>query len=116
MKAASYERVVEAAISNATVLDQKAFLCQDSFIPDTKVGCEELKCEIISPRLFKTQGKTYVLYIKMVNSRDTTTWLQTAKVRVVFFVAKLSKFTFLSASRSGTWTQEARTKVYGAST
>lgn len=37
MKAANYERVVEAAIGNATVLNHTASPCQDSFIPDSKV-------------------------------------------------------------------------------
>lgn len=42
LKAANYEKIVEAAIANATVLDHLASPCQDSFIPDTKVGRGEL--------------------------------------------------------------------------
>ncbi len=37
MKAANYERVVETAVSNATVLDHSVLPCEESFIPNVSV-------------------------------------------------------------------------------
>ncbi|KAK4008597.1 hypothetical protein OUZ56_013731 [Daphnia magna] len=60
MKAINYERVVETAVSNATVLDHTISPCEESFIPNVT-------------------GETFVVYMKMEHARDTVTWLQIAK-------------------------------------
>lgn len=47
--------------SEAAVLDHSKNPCEDSFLPDT-------------------EGKTYVMYIRMEQEADFTTWTQLAKV------------------------------------
>lgn len=87
MKATNYERVVEAAVSNATVLDHNISPCEESFIPSVTVcyichRYNKLYCNEIDNR-FSTiifKGQTFVMYMKMENARDTVTWLQIAKV------------------------------------
>lgn len=48
--------------SEAEVLDHSKNPCEDSFVPDT-------------------EGKVYVMFIKMEQEADFTTWTQLAKVR-----------------------------------
>ncbi|XP_057375549.1 protein O-linked-mannose beta-1,2-N-acetylglucosaminyltransferase 1-like [Daphnia carinata] len=60
MKAINYERVIETAVSNATLLDHTISPCEESFIPNVA-------------------GETFVMYMKMEHARDTVTWLQIAK-------------------------------------
>lgn len=48
--------------SEAEVLDHSKDPCEDSFVPDT-------------------EGKVYVMFIKMEQEADFTTWTQLAKVR-----------------------------------
>lgn len=48
-------------ISEAEILDHSKNPCEDSFVPDT-------------------EGKIYVMYIKMEQEADFTTWTQLAKV------------------------------------
>lgn len=50
-----------APLSEAEVLDHSKNPCEDSFLPDT-------------------EGKTYVMYIRMEQEADFTTWTQLAKV------------------------------------
>lgn len=38
MKAANYEKVIEAAMANATVLNHLISPCEESFIPNVTVG------------------------------------------------------------------------------
>lgn len=45
----------------AEVLDHSKNPCEDSFVPDT-------------------EGKTYVMFIKMDSEADTSTWTELAKV------------------------------------
>lgn len=49
-------------LSEAEVLDHRKNPCEDSFVPDT-------------------EGKVYVMFIKMEQEADFTTWTQLAKVR-----------------------------------
>lgn len=48
--------------SEAEVLDHSKNPCEDSFVPDT-------------------EGKVYVMFIRMEQEADFTTWTQLAKVR-----------------------------------
>lgn len=56
----TYEIEVHRILSEAEVLDHSKNPCEDSFIPDT-------------------EGKTYVMYIRMEQEADFTTWSQLAK-------------------------------------
>ncbi|OCT84958.1 hypothetical protein XELAEV_18023119mg [Xenopus laevis] len=56
----AYEIEIQKILSEAEVLDHTKNPCEDSFIPDT-------------------EGKTYVMYIKMEQEADFTTWSQLAK-------------------------------------
>lgn len=49
--------------SEAEVLDHSKNPCEDSFIPDT-------------------EGKTYIMFIKMEQEADTSTWTELAKVEL----------------------------------
>lgn len=51
--------------SEAEVLDHSKNPCEDAFIPDT-------------------EGKTYVMFIKMEQETDTSTWTELAKVQLKF--------------------------------
>uniref|UniRef100_A0A6I8RNW5 Protein O-linked-mannose beta-1,2-N-acetylglucosaminyltransferase n=1 Tax=Xenopus tropicalis TaxID=8364 RepID=A0A6I8RNW5_XENTR len=56
----AYEIEIHRILSEAEILDHSKNPCEDSFIPDT-------------------EGKTYVMYIKMEQEADFTTWTQLAK-------------------------------------
>ncbi|XP_076347188.1 protein O-linked-mannose beta-1,2-N-acetylglucosaminyltransferase 1-like [Tachypleus tridentatus] len=55
-----YEAQLQDLLRKAIVLDHSKSPCEDNFIPDTK-------------------GKVYVMFIKMNNHRDFTSWLQVSK-------------------------------------
>lgn len=52
---------VPCVLREAEVLDHAKNPCEDSFLPDT-------------------EGKTYVMFIKMETETDTSTWTELAKV------------------------------------
>lgn len=54
-------RTVLCVLREAEVLDHGKNPCEDSFLPDT-------------------EGKTYVMFIKMETETDTSTWTELAKV------------------------------------
>ncbi|KAM4021479.1 protein O-linked-mannose beta-1,2-N-acetylglucosaminyltransferase 1 isoform 2-T2 [Anomaloglossus baeobatrachus] len=56
----AYEMEVHRILSEAEVLDHAKNPCEDSFIPDT-------------------EGRTYIMYIRMEQEADFTTWSQLAK-------------------------------------
>ncbi|XP_073421099.1 protein O-linked-mannose beta-1,2-N-acetylglucosaminyltransferase 1 isoform X5 [Dendrobates tinctorius] len=56
----AYEMEVHRILSEAEVLDHSKNPCEDSFIPDT-------------------EGRTYIMYIRMEQEADFTTWSQLAK-------------------------------------
>uniref|UniRef100_T1IT97 Protein O-linked-mannose beta-1,2-N-acetylglucosaminyltransferase n=1 Tax=Strigamia maritima TaxID=126957 RepID=T1IT97_STRMM len=60
VKKDNYERLIEGLMSKVIVLDHSKSPCEDSFLPDTK-------------------GEVYIMFIKMDNPKDFTTWLQVAK-------------------------------------
>ncbi|KAL4634981.1 protein O-linked-mannose beta-1,2-N-acetylglucosaminyltransferase 1 isoform X1 [Arapaima gigas] len=60
LKKDAYELAIQKLLGEAELLDHTKNPCQDSFIPDT-------------------EGKTYVMYIKMEQETDTTTWTELAK-------------------------------------
>uniref|UniRef100_A0A4W3I0J9 Protein O-linked-mannose beta-1,2-N-acetylglucosaminyltransferase n=1 Tax=Callorhinchus milii TaxID=7868 RepID=A0A4W3I0J9_CALMI len=60
LKKDSYETEIHKLLSEAKVLDHSKNPCEDSFIPDT-------------------EGKIYVMYIKMEQETDFTTWTELAK-------------------------------------
>lgn len=74
-------------LREAEVLDHTKNPCEDSFLPDS-------------------EGKTYVMFIKMETETDTSTWTELAKVRgagsltgdVLMFVLRCVPF-FLFFSR-----------------
>uniref|UniRef100_A0A8D2KSF4 Protein O-linked-mannose beta-1,2-N-acetylglucosaminyltransferase n=1 Tax=Varanus komodoensis TaxID=61221 RepID=A0A8D2KSF4_VARKO len=60
LKKDAYEIEIHRLLSEAEVLDHSKNPCEDSFVPDT-------------------EGKIYVMYIKMEQEGDFTTWTQLAK-------------------------------------
>ncbi|MEQ2275845.1 Protein O-linked-mannose beta-1,2-N-acetylglucosaminyltransferase 1, partial [Xenotaenia resolanae] len=56
----SYEAEVQKLLREAELLDHSKNPCEDSFVPDT-------------------EGKTYVMFIKMESELDTSTWTELAK-------------------------------------
>ncbi|GCC25491.1 hypothetical protein chiPu_0003901 [Chiloscyllium punctatum] len=60
LKKDAYEIEIHKLISEAKVLEHTKNPCEDSFIPDT-------------------EGKVYIMYIKMEQEADFTTWTQLAK-------------------------------------
>lgn len=68
--------------SEAEVLDHSKNPCEDSFVPDT-------------------EGRVYVMFIRMEQEADFTTWTQLAKVRALTW-PDLSP-SLVSASLGNTW-------------
>lgn len=60
LKKDAYEIEIHRLLGEAAVLDHSKNPCEDSFLPDT-------------------EGKTYVMYIRMEQEADFTTWTQLAK-------------------------------------
>uniref|UniRef100_A0A8D0GUB0 Protein O-linked-mannose beta-1,2-N-acetylglucosaminyltransferase n=1 Tax=Sphenodon punctatus TaxID=8508 RepID=A0A8D0GUB0_SPHPU len=60
LKKDAYEIEIHRLLSEAQVLDHNKNPCEDSFVPDT-------------------EGKVYVMYVKMEQEADFTTWTQLAK-------------------------------------
>ncbi|MBN3302274.1 PMGT1 acetylglucosaminyltransferase, partial [Amia calva] len=60
LKKDAYEAEIQRLLGEAEVLDHTKNPCEDSFIPDT-------------------EGRTYVMYIKMEQETDTATWTELAK-------------------------------------
>uniref|UniRef100_UPI00398F03BB protein O-linked-mannose beta-1,2-N-acetylglucosaminyltransferase 1 isoform X2 n=1 Tax=Pristiophorus japonicus TaxID=55135 RepID=UPI00398F03BB len=60
LKKDAYETEIHKLLSEAKVLDHSKNPCEDSFIPDT-------------------EGKIYIMYIRMEQEADFTTWTQLAK-------------------------------------
>ncbi|XP_031430825.1 protein O-linked-mannose beta-1,2-N-acetylglucosaminyltransferase 1 [Clupea harengus] len=60
LKKDAYELEIQNLLREAEVLDHSKNPCEDSFIPDT-------------------EGKTYVMFIKMEQETDTNTWTELAK-------------------------------------
>ncbi|KAI2663605.1 Protein O-linked-mannose beta-1,2-N-acetylglucosaminyltransferase 1 [Labeo rohita] len=60
LKKDSYEIEIQNLLREAEVLDHSKNPCEDSFIPDT-------------------EGKTFVMFIKMEQETDTNTWTELAK-------------------------------------
>lgn len=60
LKKAEYEALLENLLKRATVLDHTLSPCDEQFVPDS-------------------QETTYVMFIKMEESKDLTTWKQVAK-------------------------------------
>uniref|UniRef100_K7FYZ4 Protein O-linked-mannose beta-1,2-N-acetylglucosaminyltransferase n=1 Tax=Pelodiscus sinensis TaxID=13735 RepID=K7FYZ4_PELSI len=60
LKKDAYEIEIHRLLGEAAVLDHSKNPCEDSFLPDT-------------------EGKTYVMYIRMEREADFTTWTQLAK-------------------------------------
>ncbi|MGH0135731.1 UNVERIFIED_CONTAM: hypothetical protein FKN15_050775 [Acipenser sinensis] len=60
LKKDAYEREIQRLLGEAELLDHSKNPCEDSFIPDT-------------------EGKTYIMYIKMEQEADSTAWTELAK-------------------------------------
>ncbi|KAJ7986264.1 hypothetical protein DPEC_G00338140 [Dallia pectoralis] len=60
LKRDAYELVIQKLLKEAEVLNHSKNPCEDSFIPDS-------------------EGKIYVMYIKMELETDTSTWMELAK-------------------------------------
>lgn len=60
VKKDNYEELIHDLLRKSIVLDHSKSPCEENFIPDTK-------------------GEVYVMFIKMNNLRDFTTWMQVAK-------------------------------------
>ncbi|KAG9277289.1 protein O-linked-mannose beta-1,2-N-acetylglucosaminyltransferase 1 [Astyanax mexicanus] len=60
LKKDDYEVEIQNLLREAEVLDHSKNPCEDSFIPDT-------------------EGKTYIMFIKMEQETDTSTWTELAK-------------------------------------
>uniref|UniRef100_A0AAY4CQ38 Protein O-linked-mannose beta-1,2-N-acetylglucosaminyltransferase n=1 Tax=Denticeps clupeoides TaxID=299321 RepID=A0AAY4CQ38_9TELE len=60
LKKDAYEVEIQTLLRDAETLDHSKNPCEDSFIPDT-------------------EGKTYIMYIKMEQETDTSTWTELAK-------------------------------------
>ncbi|XP_062411760.1 protein O-linked-mannose beta-1,2-N-acetylglucosaminyltransferase 1 [Sardina pilchardus] len=60
LKKDAYELEIQNLLRDAEILDHTKNPCEDSFIPDT-------------------EGKTYVMFIKMEQETDTNTWTELAK-------------------------------------
>ncbi|XP_027010299.1 protein O-linked-mannose beta-1,2-N-acetylglucosaminyltransferase 1 [Tachysurus fulvidraco] len=60
LKKDAYEVEIQNLLREAEVLDHSKNPCEDSFIPDT-------------------EGKTYIMFIKMEQETDTSTWTELAK-------------------------------------
>ncbi|MGH0122556.1 UNVERIFIED_CONTAM: hypothetical protein FKN15_038106 [Acipenser sinensis] len=60
LKKDAYETEIQRLLSEAELLDHSKNPCEDSFIPDT-------------------EGKTYIIYIKMEQEADSTAWTELAK-------------------------------------
>ncbi|KAF6722028.1 Protein O-linked-mannose beta-1,2-N-acetylglucosaminyltransferase 1 [Oryzias melastigma] len=60
LKKDAYEVEIQKLLKEAEVLDHSKNPCEDSFVPDT-------------------EGKTYVMFIKMDSEADTSTWTELAK-------------------------------------
>ncbi|XP_071771228.1 protein O-linked-mannose beta-1,2-N-acetylglucosaminyltransferase 1 [Centroberyx gerrardi] len=60
LKKDAYEVEIQNLLKEAEVLDHTKNPCEDSFLPDS-------------------EGKTYVMYIKMESETDTSTWTELAK-------------------------------------
>uniref|UniRef100_A0A8C7YCP9 Protein O-linked-mannose beta-1,2-N-acetylglucosaminyltransferase n=1 Tax=Oryzias sinensis TaxID=183150 RepID=A0A8C7YCP9_9TELE len=60
LKKDAYEVEIQKLLKEAEVLDHSKNPCEDSFVPDT-------------------EGKTYVMFVKMDSEADTTTWTELAK-------------------------------------
>uniref|UniRef100_A0AAY5E8Y6 Protein O-linked-mannose beta-1,2-N-acetylglucosaminyltransferase n=1 Tax=Electrophorus electricus TaxID=8005 RepID=A0AAY5E8Y6_ELEEL len=60
LKNNAYEKEIQNLLREAEVLDHSRNPCDDSFIPDT-------------------EGKTYVMFIRMEQESDTSTWTELAK-------------------------------------
>uniref|UniRef100_A0A667YL84 Protein O-linked-mannose beta-1,2-N-acetylglucosaminyltransferase n=1 Tax=Myripristis murdjan TaxID=586833 RepID=A0A667YL84_9TELE len=60
LKKDAYEVEIQNLLKEAEVLDHTKNPCEDSFLPDS-------------------EGKTYVMYIKMETETDTSTWTELAK-------------------------------------
>ncbi|XP_024134558.1 protein O-linked-mannose beta-1,2-N-acetylglucosaminyltransferase 1 isoform X1 [Oryzias melastigma] len=60
LKKDTYEVEIQKLLKEAEVLDHSKNPCEDSFVPDT-------------------EGKTYVMFIKMDSEADTSTWTELAK-------------------------------------
>uniref|UniRef100_A0A3B4BZD4 Protein O-linked-mannose beta-1,2-N-acetylglucosaminyltransferase n=1 Tax=Pygocentrus nattereri TaxID=42514 RepID=A0A3B4BZD4_PYGNA len=61
LKKDAYEVEIQNLLREAEVLDHSKNPCEDSFVPDT-------------------EGKSYVMFIKMEQESDTSTWTELAKV------------------------------------
>ncbi|KAM6921662.1 LOW QUALITY PROTEIN: protein O-linked-mannose beta-1,2-N-acetylglucosaminyltransferase 1 [Xenentodon cancila] len=60
LKKDAYEVEIQKLLNEAEVLDHAKNPCEDSFVPDS-------------------DGKTYVMFIKMESETDTSTWIELAK-------------------------------------
>ncbi|KAK6484506.1 protein O-linked-mannose beta-1,2-N-acetylglucosaminyltransferase 1-like [Huso huso] len=60
LKKDAYETEIQRLLGEAELLDHSKNPCEDSFIPDT-------------------EGKTYIMYIKMEQEADSTAWTELAK-------------------------------------
>ncbi|XP_029939772.1 protein O-linked-mannose beta-1,2-N-acetylglucosaminyltransferase 1 isoform X3 [Salarias fasciatus] len=60
LKRDAYEEEIQRLLRSAEVLDHSKNPCEDSFVPDS-------------------EGRTYVMFIRMESESDTGTWLQLAK-------------------------------------
>ncbi|XP_034780542.2 protein O-linked-mannose beta-1,2-N-acetylglucosaminyltransferase 1-like isoform X2 [Acipenser ruthenus] len=60
LKKDAYEAEIQRLLGEAELLDHSKNPCEDSFIPDT-------------------EGKTYIMYIKMEQEADSTAWTELAK-------------------------------------
>ncbi|RXM31925.1 Protein O-linked-mannose beta-1,2-N-acetylglucosaminyltransferase 1, partial [Acipenser ruthenus] len=61
LKKDAYEAEIQRLLGEAELLDHSKNPCEDSFIPDT-------------------EGKTYIMYIKMEQEADSTAWTELAKL------------------------------------
>ncbi|XP_059922689.1 protein O-linked-mannose beta-1,2-N-acetylglucosaminyltransferase 1 isoform X2 [Gadus macrocephalus] len=60
LKQDAYEVEIQSLLNEAELLDHSRNPCEDAFVPDT-------------------EGKTYIMYIKMDTETDTDTWTELAK-------------------------------------
>ncbi|PWA31586.1 hypothetical protein CCH79_00020030 [Gambusia affinis] len=97
----AYEVEIQKLLREAEMLDHSRNPCEDSFVPDT-------------------EGKTYIMFIKMESELDTSTWTELAKVHALrlrgWEVEGFSVDDVASpASMFGTWMFEDITEDSGGS-
>lgn len=83
-------------IKEGQVVDHSLSPCEEDFIPNVQVMYDSItvllsQLNVNNLRyLSLLQDKVLLVYIKMLHSRDFTTWLELARVRKLEFVRSLT--------------------------